>query len=68
MRLVGGLLFLVALLLAFVSVIYAHRVARLVPFAKDYGVPSYVKTTVDLFSPPVHPYRHCSPQLPGLDT
>lgn len=43
MRFVAGLLLIVSVLLGGVCLIYAYRVARLVPFAKDYGVTAHVK-------------------------
>lgn len=43
MRFVAALMLMVTALLGCVSAIYAHRVARLVPFAKDYGVTAHVR-------------------------
>lgn len=46
MRFVAALMLMLTALLGGVSVIYAHRVARLVPFAKDYGVTAHVRYIV----------------------
>lgn len=53
MRFVGALLLMVFVLLGGVSVIYAHRVARLVPFAKDYGLTAHVRYIAGLIPLPI---------------
>lgn len=52
MRFVVALLLIVFVLLGGVCLIYANRVARLVPFAKDYGVTAHAKYIAGLIPLP----------------
>jgi hypothetical protein len=52
-RFVAALMLMVFVLLGGVCVIYAQRVARLVPFAKDYGVTAHVRYMTGLIPFPI---------------